>query len=103
MLFQKHLLLFGEWGTLLAEQEGRWGRKVLEWRSFNAAWLQPSHKFDHDLVKTVGILFMRVAKDQSMSRHLVEEYCPAVNLFGWFSDEVYFNKIYFNIEELLNK
>ncbi|KPJ15508.1 hypothetical protein RR48_09437 [Papilio machaon] len=53
---------------------GRWGRKVLEWqpRTGRRSVGRPPARWTDDLVKAVGVYWIRVAQDRSFWRSLGE-------------------------------
>ncbi|KPI91323.1 hypothetical protein RR46_14827 [Papilio xuthus] len=57
-------------------EDGRWGRKVLEWRprTGRRSVGRPPARWTDDLVKVAGASWMRVAQDRSSWRSLGEAY-----------------------------
>ena len=71
-------------GHIARRTDGRWGRKVLEWRPRTGRRCvgRPPTRWTDDLVKVAGIRWMRVARDRSMWRHLGEAYVQQWTSFG---------------------
>ena len=71
-------------GHIARRTDGRWGRKVLEWRPRTGRRCvgRPPTRWTDDLVKAAGIRWMRVARDRSMWRHLGEAYVQQWTSFG---------------------
>ena len=71
-------------GHIARRTDGRWGRKVLEWRprTGRRSVGRPPTRWTDDLARVAGIRWMRDAQDRSLWRRLGEAYVQQWTSFG---------------------
>ncbi|KAJ8711218.1 hypothetical protein PYW07_008460 [Mythimna separata] len=71
-------------GHIARKTDGRWGRKVLEWRprTGRRSVGRPPTRWTDDLARVAGIRWMRDAQDRSLWRRLGEAYVQQWTSFG---------------------